>query len=891
MSNKVIIGVNYGSYTFNAATKQITLSGVTNVNIKNFLLVINVTNNVVIYSPLIALKGGDVSGNVLTLDFDTTSMSNTDNLQVHYDLDGVIDYTTSKVSVSSSVIPAGASTEATLLQVRDYLDTVETKLASLITNTTGLTLEATQIQVRDYLDTVETKLASLITNTTGLSTEVTLALAKTALDNIYTKLQSTISVTQSGVWTVAISNPTTNPETGLAKDGTDITSPTAMPVGGVGIRGWLSAIWTKLNGSLAVTGTFFQATQPVSAASLPLPTGAATETTLSAVNTKLPSGLTVTAGKLQVELPAGGTGLTNTELRAAAVPVSLTSTTVTNTVVTSLASTTITGSVAVTGPLTDAQLRAATVPISGTVITGGLTDTQIRASALPVSIATMPTTPVTGAFFPATQPVSLATNTPVIAAGTAIIGKVGIDQTTPGVTNGIQITSLSYPSSIGNNSVAQLASGATFTGSIESILSLQAAQVMITCDQSYNVFIDQFIDLAGTKLVATYTFTKLAGVPLNENITLPGNYFRVRVTNTGASITTTFQLDTTFGIMNTQPNTLSNFGNLRVVAQENGVVSTINSTSVNLASNATFTGVAEDVSEFSMIMVTIFSSHISAVDGLSVQFSSDGTNWDLSDAFSIPAATGKVFSFGVLAKFFRVVYNNSATLTTSLRIQSLFSRTVKKASSQRPSDGRANENDFEESSSYLMGYNGTTWDRLRSSVTNGLAVDIVRTPTPSTTYSVAVSSITPAVTATDLVTIYGSSTKTINILNIWVTGVQTTAGQAQFVLVKRSTANAGGTSTAPVKVVYDSLDAAATAVILAYTANPTTLGTSIGNVKADRIFLPGAASASDAQGLLWSFVNGKQMILRGAAQGIGINLNGVTIAGGSINVNIEWTET
>lgn len=54
--------------------------------------------------------------------------------------------------------------------------------------------------------------------------------------------------------------------TGAAQDGTDITTPTAMPVGGVGIRGWLSAIWTKLNASLAVTGTFWQATQPVSIA-------------------------------------------------------------------------------------------------------------------------------------------------------------------------------------------------------------------------------------------------------------------------------------------------------------------------------------------------------------------------------------------------------------------------------------------------------------------------------------------------------------------------------------------------------------------------------------------------------------------------------------------------
>lgn len=161
---------------------------------------------------------------------------------------------------------------------------------------------------------------------------------------------------------------------------------------------------------------------------------------------------------------------------------------------------------------------------------------------------------------------------------------------------------------------------------------------------------------------------------------------------------------------------------------------------------------------------------------------------------------------------------------------------------------------------------------------------------PSITYSAVANSLGTIALGTDLITIYGSATKTVNILNIWVTGVQTTAGQVQVLLIKRSTANTGGTSAALVKVPYDSNDAAATATVLAYSANPTTLGTIIGNIRGDRLFLPGAASTSDAQGLTWSFVNGKQMTLRGVAQGICINLGGVTIAGGSINVTIEWQE-
>lgn len=46
----------------------------------------------------------------------------------------------------------------------------------------------------------------------------------------------------------------------------------------------------------------------------------------------------------------------------------------------------------VSGPLTDTQLRAAAVPVSGTVTASGpLTDAQLRASAVPVSMAAIPT--------------------------------------------------------------------------------------------------------------------------------------------------------------------------------------------------------------------------------------------------------------------------------------------------------------------------------------------------------------------------------------------------------------------------------------------------------------------------------------------------------------------
>jgi hypothetical protein len=83
--------------------------------------------------------------------------------------------------------------------------------------------------------------------------------------------------------------------------------------------------------------------------------------------------------------------LTDTQLRASAVPVSGT----------------ITANTGLSQPLTDAQLRAAAVPVSGTFFQAiqPVSGTFFQATQ-PVSIASMPSTPVTGTFWQATQPVS-----------------------------------------------------------------------------------------------------------------------------------------------------------------------------------------------------------------------------------------------------------------------------------------------------------------------------------------------------------------------------------------------------------------------------------------------------------------------------------------------------
>lgn len=133
---------------------------------------------------------------------------------------------------------------------------------------------------------------------------------------------------------------------------------------------------------------------------------------------------------------SGAYGLTDTQLRASAVPVSLASVPThavtgtltcnagTGTLAVSLASV---PSHAVTGPITDAQLRASAVPVSGTFFQA--TQPISISAALPtgdntigrVTVTSAPTTAVTGTFWQATQPVSgPATNAEIRASALVV---------------------------------------------------------------------------------------------------------------------------------------------------------------------------------------------------------------------------------------------------------------------------------------------------------------------------------------------------------------------------------------------------------------------------------------------------------------------------------------
>ena len=108
------------------------------------------------------------------------------------------------------------------------------------------------------------------------------------------------------------------------------------------------------------------------------------------------------------------------------------------------------------------------------------------------------------------------------------------------------------------------------------------------------------------------------------------------------------------------------------VIAANAVVSTANSSTATLGSGNVFTGTSEATDAYGTITVFVFSDVASAANGLSLQFSQDGTNWDFVSTTTLTADKGVALVIAPIGRFFRVVYTNGGTSQATFRLQTKF---------------------------------------------------------------------------------------------------------------------------------------------------------------------------------------------------------------------------
>ena len=167
-------------------------------------------------------------------------------------------------------------------------------------------------------------------------------------------------------------------------------------------------------------------------------------------------------------------------------------------------------------------------------------------------------------------------------------------------------------------------------------------------------------------------------------------------------------------------------------------------------------------------------------------------------------------------------------------------------------------------------------------------------------YSATSVGLVPAASATDIFCISGSATKNISIRQISIGGTAGTAVTTPFLIYQRSALDTGGTAAStlalPVAVPTNPSDPAATAVLTAYTANPTVAANPL-LMDAVLVDLPVTTAAGGAIESSLSWGTPGDMFLKGldipknTTLQYCVNLNGVSVSSGVLVINILWQET
>lgn len=195
-------------------------------------------------------------------------------------------------------------------------------------------------------------------------------------------------------------------------------------------------------------------------------------------------------------------------------------------------------------------------------------------------------------------------------------------------------------------------------------------------------------------------------------------------------------------------------------------VSSDNSTTAVLGNGGVFTGQPTRVDAGSSVIVSVFTDQASATDGLALQWSTDGTNWDFKDTYTVPlmaAGAGKTYAAQVVASYFRVVYTNGATPQTAFRMQTFVRQQMQATSAQRAADSYSNENDLQQVWALNSIWNGTSWDRQRIG-----PYQLAQTPLIAGSGNVA--------NAAAAATLTGTATTTVYLSGLEMTGGGATTG-------------------------------------------------------------------------------------------------------------------
>lgn len=181
-------------------------------------------------------------------------------------------------------------------------------------------------------------------------------------------------------------------------------------------------------------------------------------------------------------------------------------------------------------------------------------------------------------------------------------------------------------------------------------------------------------------------------------------------------------------------------------------------------------------------------------------------------------------------------------------------------------------------------------------------VGVVSGYVPKQTFSAVFIGLVPAASATDVICISGSASKTVKVTKIVLSGTAGTLVTLPVTLLRRASADTGGTAASttanPANTISkrDTTFGTATAVPIAYTANPTIGDSSPTYIDSASVtLLVTGTNAASVTPLVFDFGRDNSnlnapVVLRGVAQQVCLNFNAISVSSGVLNGSLTWTE-
>lgn len=615
-------------------------------------------------------------------------------------------------------------------------------------------------------------------------------------------------------------------------------------------------------GAVKVDGS--AVTQPVSAASLPLPTGASTDATVA--NPQVTAG--TTSAPTKIDIVGGKT----TDVTPQYQPIPLTNAGAAVKVDGSATTQPVSGSVTVSGTVTSnigtTNGLALDATVSGLQVTQGSTTAGQKGDLVQGAVTTAVPSYTNGQ----TSPLSLNT-----------AGGLRVD-----LVDGSGHSANIDPSGNLNFDLQQVGGAAVALGQTTMAASLPVAiasnQSAVPVSQSTAAATTAgwpVVDGTVAEATAAWTSATAGNTALQQNVL---GYSSVIVTfNQGTTITggvVTFEASDTTGFTNAYP--------IQVVATDSFTAAL--TYTLQQSTNKAF---EVDVSGFAAFRVRL-STVISGTGTVNVGIQSNAMAADPAVTVGGTVAATQSGSWTVTTTppanaSTNIAQVNGSTVATAaagallVGIEGHAGATL----DATVSAGTAPTNGI----STLVQYNSTV-PALTAAQTVSMQSDTagstyVNVEGRKATYS-CFASFTPV--AGDIAVLPGSASKTIRVTRVEVSLSTTgTAAVEAVQLVKRSAADTAGTSAAMTTVPHDSNFAAASAAPLSYTAAPTP-GAAVGTIRGVQ-FNDGSSALPGNQTWLWTFGErpASAIVLRGTAQELCVNL-GAVVATQTATVSFEWTE-